>query len=113
MKKITVSILLLVVSSAVWPFDFNNCFFEDVQHFEWVSQEAWVELYETLDKDYDIGPPPRSLVVLSRTKINSLQSDQIVALYRIDFTDGDSHVYRIFIWYDAGGSEYSIGFEVE
>jgi hypothetical protein len=106
-------VFLFAVTPTVWSFDFNNCFFEDVQHFEGVRQEGWVELYETLDKDYDIGPPHPSLLVLSKTKLNSLFEDYIFDLYRIDFTDGDNHVYRIFIWYDAGGSEYSVGFELE
>jgi hypothetical protein len=84
-----------------------------VQHFEWISQEKWIELYDMLDRDYDIGVPYRSLYILSKTKIDTLFDGYICDLYRIDFKDNNNHIYRIFIWYDAGGSEYSVGFDLK
>jgi hypothetical protein len=112
LKKISAFIFLLNAASTVWSFDFDNCSFVDVQHFEWAGQKGWVELYEMLDRDYDIGPPSEPLLVLSKTKINSLFSGRILDLYRIDFEDTNNHMYRIFIWYDASGTEYSVGFEL-
>jgi hypothetical protein len=61
LKKIKVFFFILAVTSTVWSFDLNNCYLDDVQHFEYVGQERWIELYDMLDKDYDIGVPYRSL----------------------------------------------------
>jgi hypothetical protein len=60
-----------------------------------VSQEKWIELYEMLDKNYDIGAPYRSLYILSKTKICALFDGYICDLHRIDFKDNNNYIYLV------------------